>query len=607
MPTKKIEATISAFKHISNYILISGTGGLGKSMLMRHLLLSSVRDYKSGDQIPIFLPLKDFGENSLLNFAYDCFAARIPDEYITKDLKDDFLIALQEGKFIILFDGMDEICSEEERVFQSELEKITDKFPKNIFVISSRPYKQFISLSKFNEFHLQPFSKAQSLELINKLDFRPDEPDIKKQFSLLLNSTLYNTHGSFAQNPLLLTIMLMTFEQFAEIPDKMHIFYHEAYVALAQKHDATKGAFKRAFHTGLTAEEFEKYLTEFCGMTYIDEKIDFTDEELRDYYYQIDESLLQPSRVFARTNDTINLYQPSAENFIYDLTVNLCIMYNESLKYHFTHRSFQEYFCALFFSKQTDEDLKTVADFFETHGRRSDSTFTMLYDMIPRKVEQFIFLPFLEKLINECDKEDGFPYFLIKMYPIIYYGDGEFEGLQNNTTYSPIYEFIARHVLGIKPAEYDFDSEDDFIDTSYVYYLCNWDKPIREYINGKIYDNDPDETELCADDSLPPGYTEKYGIPDIVGRTFSFNTEEVIVTPDFSDDFYEDLDLSNEEQVLKEYVEFSPYRHICEDLLSENSPWRKEYEQIKDYLQKLIEKGKRSHQQFSNLFKKKSK
>lgn len=602
---KTIEASISAFNRISNFILISGTGGLGKSMLMRHLLLNSVLNYEPGDRIPIFLPLKDFDENSLLGFAYDCFTARIPDEYMNINLKDDFQTALQEGKFILLFDGMDEISSEAEQLFQLELEKITDKFPENIFIISSRPYKQFISLSKFYELHLQPFSKVQSLELIQKLDFRPDEPDIKRQFSLLLDTTLYKTHRSFVENPLLLTIMLMTFEQFAEIPDKMHIFYHDAYVALAQKHDATKGAFKRTFHTGLTAEEFENCLTAFCGITYIDEKIDFTEEELRDYYSQIDDSLLQPSREFVRTNETRNLYKPSAENFIYDMTVNLCLMYNESLKYHFTHRSFQEYFCALFFSQQTDEDLKTVAKFFETRGKGSDSTFSMLYDMIPKKVEQFILLPFLEKLINECEKNNDFPYFLNKMYPTIYYEEGEVDEVHTNTSNSYIYEFIARHILEIAPAEYDFDFKNEFVDASYVYYLCNWDKPRLEFINGKAYENDPDEIEMCTDDSLPPGYIEKFGYPDVVGHSFSFNTDDVIESPNFNDDYYTDFDFTNEKEVAKEYVEISSYPDICEDLLSDSSPLRKEYEQMKAYRQSLIKRGKQSHQQFSSLFKKK--
>ena len=113
--------------------------------------------------------------------------------------------------------------------------------------------------------------------LIDKLDFRPDEPTIKKRFREELEFSLYYTHMEFTQNPLLLTIMLMTYEQFAEIPSKMHIFYREAYVALSQKHDASKGAYKRVLKTGLTADRFAEYFAEFCARSYRDERFEFTE------------------------------------------------------------------------------------------------------------------------------------------------------------------------------------------------------------------------------------------------------------------------------------------------------------------------------------------
>ena len=49
--------------------------------------------------------------------------------------------------------------------------------------------------------------------MIDNLDFRPDEPVIKEKFRAELQNTLFVTHREFTQNPLLLTIMLMTYEQ----------------------------------------------------------------------------------------------------------------------------------------------------------------------------------------------------------------------------------------------------------------------------------------------------------------------------------------------------------------------------------------------------------
>lgn len=87
--------------------------------------------------------------------------------------------------------------------------------------------------------------------------------------------------------------------------------------------------------------------------------------------------------------------QITAKAFRDDLCDNLCLMYFESGKYHFTHRSFQEYFCALFFSKQKDRTLEGIGDFFDNLRSRNygDKTFSMLYDMIPGKIDEYVFIP----------------------------------------------------------------------------------------------------------------------------------------------------------------------------------------------------------------------
>ncbi len=221
------------------------------------------------------------------------------------------------------------------------------------------------------------------MQLIVRLEFRPDEPAIKEKFQAVLEKTLFRTHRSFTENPLLLTIMLLTFEQFAEVASKMHVFYREAFEVLAKRHDASKGAYKRPLNTGLSVDDFADYFAEMCFRSYNDEKFELTAEEFAGYYDNL------KARVTANDKKT------TARDFLEDLCSNLCLMYYEGNRYHFTHRSFQEYFCALFFSKQKDKFIAKLGDFFERHQRRmyGDCTFYMLYDMITEKVEEYIFLP----------------------------------------------------------------------------------------------------------------------------------------------------------------------------------------------------------------------
>ncbi|GHV14165.1 hypothetical protein FACS1894219_09910 [Clostridia bacterium] len=218
-------ATIEKLADISNFLIINGTGGLGKSMMMRNLLLNAVDSYDRLRIVPIFVSLKDFDEQVTDIYSY----AFSKIESLCDDITfDAFKALLTDGKCLFLFDGLDEMSSTVEKRFISKLEELTDKYPDNIFIISSRP-AMFSQFQRFTILHLQPFNKKQSLELIDKLDFRVDEPAIKTKFRDLLEKTLWHTHSAFTENPLLLTIMLMTFEHFSDLyvreAQRRHLFF----------------------------------------------------------------------------------------------------------------------------------------------------------------------------------------------------------------------------------------------------------------------------------------------------------------------------------------------------------------------------------------------
>ena len=303
---------------INQYSIIDASAGMGKSMMMRHFLLSSKT------KIPFFILLKDYNGGGLFDYIFDG---------INHFTREQFDALAKKGKCLFLLDGLDELKHQDE--FENALDKFIDLYPRNQYIISSRPFKDFIAFNRFSVFHLAPFSDEQSLELIRKLRFRPDEPAIKQKFIKELEANLFKTHPDFTSNPLLLTIMLMTFEHFAEIPSKMHIFYGEAYDVLSQRHDANKSAFKRILKTGLAKDIFKEHFARFCAHSYVNDKYEMTKEEAKEYINGI-----------------------NASDFLYDLCANMCLLYFEGGKYRFTHRSFQEYFAALFFQNKKIKILK---------------------------------------------------------------------------------------------------------------------------------------------------------------------------------------------------------------------------------------------------------
>ncbi len=58
--------------------------------------------------------------------------------------------------------------------------------------------------------------------------------ETKEKFMKDLDARLYYSHTQFASNPLLLTIMLMTYSSIGDIPRKMHIFYSKAFETMSR-------------------------------------------------------------------------------------------------------------------------------------------------------------------------------------------------------------------------------------------------------------------------------------------------------------------------------------------------------------------------------------
>jgi hypothetical protein len=124
--------------------------------------------------------------------------------------------------------------------------------------------------------------------------------------------------------------MMMMYADIGDVPSEMHRFYNEAFQVLARKHDATKGGYKRPLATQLDVEDFKKLFAGIlCPNLLTSERVELTDEQMESYYGQL--------KAVRDLNVHLNY-----ESFAEDLTSNLCLMYYESLMYHFVHRSFQE-------------------------------------------------------------------------------------------------------------------------------------------------------------------------------------------------------------------------------------------------------------------------
>ena len=255
-------------------------------------------------------------------------------------------------------------------------------------------------------------------------------------------------------------------------------------------------------------------------------------------------------------------------------------MYSEGERYYFIHRSFQEYFTAVYFASEYDANLVKVGNYFENLRNRSytDRTFDMLYDMIPQKIERFIFLPFLEKLISGFEKEgEGereYWEFLKTIYPVLYFEEGDVGVSYLNIASSFLYRFIIydKHLDVVSELEYcDWPSE--------IYELParNWVNAYSNFLIDEAYDRFPDydsiprnfllSTELVEEDDLPSLYSDYFGDPEAEGMTIDIEISELIEEPE-------------QYITLKNYME------------QDDFPLFREYRNIKNYYHNLKERTK---------------
>lgn len=494
------EVCVDSFREERCFAVLSGTGGMGKSMMMTHFMLDTIKKNQQDGQIPVFVLLRDYNPESgeLLDFIFGELKRHDVNLHLS-----DLVDLLQSGKGVILFDGLDEIKREYYENFYKEMELLVDNYPNATYIVSSRPTMNFRGLSRFTVYDLQPFSQDQAVKMVEKLDQSVVDPEIQKDFIEDLKNNRFGfdweERMDFLGNPLFLTILLLSYEGNHDIPTERYLFYEQAYDAMARKHDAAK-ALTREFATGLNSREFQLYFGEFCTLAYEEEKYDFTQEEMDEYFKEVIDA---------------NELKTTPEDFIKDITEKICLIYKDGEKYYFVHRSFQEYFVAYFFSRQLERRYGAILDILVGRDRidHDSVVLPMLFNMENEKTELCIFIPFLERVFCGKDEKTEYKDFLEYFYPFITYGQADSLSFPRNVSDSSIYQFIAEKYSGIKRTidGNELPVMDFFVEEEFFY--CN--------------EPGADEGDYCImrRKKLPDGYEDKTEV-EIIGREYMICVEE---------------------------------------------------------------------------------
>lgn len=388
MPRLKVEGgvleipTISKIDTFSKRILIHATAGAGKSMLLKYIFMHIIQDRK--DTIPFFIEFRRLNgepsEHTLLDLIKSDLAL-FGLHYSRQDIQN----FLASGKFSLLLDGFDELEIKKREPISKEIVQLSKIMADSLIIITTRPDEDIRSLENFSQIRVSPLEREKAVQLIKLIKY---DETVKSKFILELEKDLYEKRKDFLSNPLLLTIMLITYSESAEIPEKLSIFYDHAFDALFFKHDAKKEIFKREHYSTLAIDDFKLLLSYFSFLSYKDDDISFSSSKFNRHI----DAAKKISQVKVKTDD-----------FRSDLLRTVCIINADGLQYAYTHRSFQEYFTALCLTKLSPTIRpKALAEIAKKSAR--DNVLTLYMEMDRNSLERDLVLPTMSKTVEKISQ-----------------------------------------------------------------------------------------------------------------------------------------------------------------------------------------------------------
>jgi len=231
------------------YLTIIGSAGSGKSTLVKYLFLKAI-DEKF--KIPIKIELRYL--NNFDGDIFEYFENKIlKNQPLNKGLTEKLL---KKGKFIIFFDGFDELKSAIKPVVSKDLNEFVKKFNENAFLITSRPSTNIEFFPLFHNYSICNLTRSEIKAFVKRQLFEK-EKELVNKITITIDKTDSSGFRSYLKNPLLLSMFILTFQSYSELPQKRSLFYSQVFETLFSYHDSiSKLSFVREKQSGLTKSQY---------------------------------------------------------------------------------------------------------------------------------------------------------------------------------------------------------------------------------------------------------------------------------------------------------------------------------------------------------------
>jgi energy-coupling factor transporter ATP-binding protein EcfA2 len=228
--TALFTATIIA--SINHSVLITGEPGAGKTTLLRRLSQMIAR--ASQAQLPLLVPLVRISEPTAKALIEECLFTLSNLGYGTD--KIEFMEALEQGKFRLLFDGLDEAGSAAEELF-ALIKIFSKRYKRCPLILTCRDTLNLEPWSGALHLQLNSFTDAQLRSFIDRW-FRA-EPTARDKLNMWFNENPKMMMA--ARTPLIAALLCSLQHAEADMPTTEVELYEERFSLLLGKWERAKG------------------------------------------------------------------------------------------------------------------------------------------------------------------------------------------------------------------------------------------------------------------------------------------------------------------------------------------------------------------------------
>ena len=269
-------------------LMILGKPGAGKTTFLQHLAIQCSKGEYKGECIPVFIQLRNFVAQTKdeEDFSFLNYIARSWSSYqVTPEQVD---ILLQQGKILVLLDGLDEVPREYSQQVLKEIDLFFSNYYQNQVIITCRIAAQqyyfrgfnYVEIADFDATQIRTF--AQKWFVANSGSSQETGVVLTKQFFEQLEQKENQPIRELVVTPILLSLICSVFQERATFPTKRSKLYQAGLDILLVRWDQARGIQRDSAYRNLSLADKIKLLSQIAAVNFEKGSFFFEKSEILD-------------------------------------------------------------------------------------------------------------------------------------------------------------------------------------------------------------------------------------------------------------------------------------------------------------------------------------